>query len=180
MARKLITAQTEWFTELPEAKEHLDEVGTDNDAYIQTLIYAVQSSAEEQNDLGLNEATFEIYFDEFPDDIEIWMWPVKSIESVNYTDVDGDPQTVSSDDYETDIVNKPARIIHNSSWPATKDIPNAVQVQFKTGFTSPAVIPADLSQALFMILSDWFQNREDKGRRFPRVSEKILYKYRYI
>lgn len=181
MARKLITAQTEWFIELPEAKDHLEESGEDNDAYIQALIYAVQSTAEEQNDLGLNEATFEIYLDKFPNEIEIWMWPVASIESVKYTDTDGDSQTVDKDDYATDLVSKPARIIPNSdfSWPATLETPNAVQIQFKTGFTSPAVIPADISQALLMILSDWFDNREDKGRRFPRVSEKILYKYKY-
>lgn len=178
---KLITAQTEWFAELAEVKKHLSEKGTDDDAYIQSLIYAAQSRAEEDNDLGLNEATYEVYFDEFPKEIEIWMWPISSIESVKYTDGDGATQTVTSTNYATDLTQKPARIIpiNSYTWPDTLTTPNAVQVQFKTGFTSPSVIPGDLKQALYMIIQDWHDNREDKGRRFPRVSEIILTKYKY-
>lgn len=179
MSVKLITSQTEWFAELPEVKAHLDESTTDNDAYIQELIYAAQSSVEEQCGAGLNLATYEIYYDWFPAEIEIWTWPVSSIESIKYTDIDGDVQTVSSDDYTTDLVNKPARAIPLSTWPGTKVIPNAVVVQYKTGFTSPQVIPADITLALLLIIDDWFKNREDRGRRFPRVSEKILFKYKY-
>ncbi len=178
---KLITAQTEWFAELPEVKAHLSEPGNDNDAYIQELIYAAQSKVEEDIDGGLNEATWETYFDWFPRWIEIWMWPVASIESIKYTDADGDTQTVSSDDYDVDLTKKPVRIIEAEgfSWPDTKKTLNAVQIQFKTGFTLPTVIPSDLRQALLMIIQDWFDNREDKGRRFPRVSELILNKYKY-
>jgi len=178
---KLITAQTQWFAELPEVKAHLEESTDDNDAYIQELIYAVQSSVEESCDLGLNEATWEEYYDKFPDEIEIWKWPVASIESVKYTDGDGNSQTVTSSNYATDLVNKPARIypLSDYSWPDVRDTVNAVQIQFKTGFTSPAVIPGDLKQALYMMVSDWFDNREDRGRRFQRVAEKILNKYKY-
>jgi len=178
---KLITAQKEWFAELPEVKEHLRVSKTDDDAYIQELIYAVQSKVEEDNDLGLNTATWEVYFDKFPKEIEIWMWPIASIESVKYTDADGDTQTVSSSNYGTDLVGKPARIVplDSYSWPDTLKTPNAVQVRFITGFTSPAVIPADLKQAMYLIISDFMDNREDKGRRFPRVSEMILTKYKY-
>ena len=181
MSRKLITAQTEWFAELPEVKKHLSEAGTDNDAYIQELIYAVQSKVEEDYDLGLNTATWEVYFDKFPKEIEIWMWPIASIESVKYTDADGDTQTVTSTNYGTDLVNKPARIIplDSYSWPDTLVTPNAVQVQFITGFASPAVLPGDLKQAMYMIIADWMDNREDRGRRFTRVAEIILTKYKY-
>ena len=178
---KLITAQTEWFAELPEVKAHLEESTTDNDAYIQELIYAVQAEAEDVSGMGLNEATWEVYYDKFPTELEIWLWPVASIESVKYTDADGATQTVSSSNYATDVINKPARIvaINSYSWPDTLTTPNAVQVQFKTGFTSPSVIPADLKQALYMILADRFEFREDRGRRFPRVAEKILNRYKY-
>jgi len=183
MARKLITAPTEWFAEIPELKEHLSiaAADTDNDAYIQSLIYAVQAEAEELSDIGISTATWEIYYDKFPKEIEIWHWPVASIVSVKYTDADGDTQTVTSTNYATDIVNKPARVIpiDSYSWPDTLTTPNAVQIQYTTGFTSPQVCPADLRQALYMIAQDWFTNREDKGRRFPRVAEKILDRYKY-
>ena len=183
MSYVLITAQTEWFAELPEVKAHLESSSTDDDAYIQELIYAVQSKVEEECDLGLNTATWELRLDEFPsDDIEIDFWPVASIVSVKYIDTDGTEQTVTASDYKTSLTGKPARVTayDGYSWPATKSTwPEAVKVQFTTGFTSPSVIPGDLKQALYMIVADWFEVREDKGRRFDRVSEKILSKYRF-
>jgi len=30
-----------------------------------------------------------------------------------------------------------------------------------------------------MIIADWMDNREDRGRRFTRVAEIILTKYKY-
>jgi len=194
MSIQLITAQTEWAVELEEVKKHLrvTKTGDDayiyelitktgDDAYIYELIYAAQAKVEDDYDLGLNEATYDLLLDKFPAEIEIWRWPIASITSVKYTDADGDTQTVSDTNYKTDLFTKPARIVPISTyaWPATIDQPNAVQVRFVTGFTSPAVIPGDIKQAMYLIIGDWYDNREDKGRRFSRVSEKILNKYKY-
>ena len=57
MSYQLITAQTEWAVELPEVKDHLREATASDDAYVQELIYAAQVRAEQDYDLGLNEAT---------------------------------------------------------------------------------------------------------------------------
>lgn len=180
---KLITAQTDWALELPEVKAHLRIADTDEDAYLQELIYAVQAKIEEECDLGLNTATYDLILDDFPkNEIEIWVWPVASVSSVKYIDGDGTEQTVSSSDYKTELSQKPAIIkpYDGYSWPGVKDTyPGAVTVRFVTGFTSPAVIPADLKHAMYMVIADWYDNREDKGRRFQRVSERILDKYRY-
>jgi len=179
---KLITAQTEWAVELPEVKAHLRESGTSDDAYIQELIYAAQAKVEEEYDLGLSAATWELELDVFPDVIEIWKWPVASVSSVKYYAADETDTTVSSSNYKTDLVHKPARIVPYDSyaWPEPKSTwPNNVRVQFVTGFTSPAVVPGDIKQALYLIIADMMDNREDKGRRFQRVSERLLNKYRY-
>jgi uncharacterized phiE125 gp8 family phage protein len=181
MTLKLITAQTDYAVSLDEAKTHLKELTTDNDAYIFDMIVAAQRKIEEEYDLSLNDQTFDLLLDVFPvKDIEIYMWPVKSV-VVSYTDVNGVAQTVTSTNYSTDLSGKPARVrpIDGYSWPATKVIANAVQVRFITGFTSPSVIPGDIKQAIHLIIRDWFDNRADKGRRFTRVSEMILNKYRY-
>jgi uncharacterized phiE125 gp8 family phage protein len=180
MSFQLITAQTEWAVELPEVKAHLREAAATDDAYIQELIYAAQAKAEEDYDLSLNEVTYDLLLDEFPLEILIWMWPIQSITSVKYTDDDGVAQTVSSSNYATDLFSKPARIkpINGYSWPIPRDSINAVQVRLVTGFAT-GVIPGDIKEALYLTIADWFDNREDKGRRFARVSERIFTKYKY-
>lgn len=181
MSLQLVTAQTEWAVELPEVKVHLREDGTSNDAYIQELIYAAQSKIEEEYGLSLNTATYDLLLDEFPDIIEIWKWPVASISSVKYTDGNGDTQTVTSSNYTTDLFRMPARVapIDTYTWPIPRNSIGAIQVRFVTGFSSPAVLPGDIRQALYIIIGDMMDNREDKGRRFPRISELLLTKYKY-
>ena len=180
MSFQLITARTEWPLELPEVKKHCRITHTDDDAYLQELIYSSVEKAEHENDLALSEMTFDLLLDDFPLEILIWKWPVSSITSVKYTDTDGNTQTVTSTNYGTDLYQYPARIVPvNYTWPGVKDTPNAVQVRFVTGFASPAVMPGELRSALYLVIKDFYDNREDKGRRFARVSEKILRNCKY-
>jgi len=181
MSFQLITARTEWPLELPEVKSHLRESGTSNDAYIQELIYAAVDKVEGDCDLALNEMTFDLLIDDFPSIIYIWKTPVSSVTHVKYTDADGVTQTVTDTNYSTDLFSKPARIypVSGYSWPGVKDTANAVQIRIVTGYASPEVIPGDLRQALYLLIADFTDNREDKGRRFERYSERILNKYKY-
>jgi len=180
---QLITARTEWPVELPEVKKHLEGSAiTADDAYIQELIYVATDEAERNHDLTLNEATYDLLLDDFPDVIEIWKWPISSITSVKYTDTAGDTQTVGSSNYSTDLYSYPARIIRADSytWPDVKDSEaNAVQVRFVTGFTSPAVVPGDIKQALYLKIAEYFDKREDFGQRFGRRSDRILRTCKY-
>ena len=184
MGLKLITANTDWAISLEEARDHLDITSgdTNDDAYIQTLIEAAQKKIEEDYDLSLTARTYDLYLDDFPNIIAIWMYPIASVDSVKYTDDDGNSQTVTSTNYTTDLTQKPARIgpVSSYTWPTPRDSIAAVQVRFTTGFSSPDTIPSDIKQAMLLIIGDWFDNREDKGRRFNRVSEMILSKYKYI
>ena len=181
MSYQLITARTEWPVELDEVKVHLRESGTSNDAYIQELIYSATDKAENENDLALNEMTFDLLLDDFPSSIRLWKHPVSSVTSVKYTDTDGNTQTVTSSNYSTDLFEYPARIypVAGYTWPGVKDTANAVQVRFVTGFASPTVLPGDIKQAIYLIIADFMDNREDKGRRFARMSERILRNCKY-
>jgi uncharacterized phiE125 gp8 family phage protein len=180
MSLQLITARTEWPVELPEVKAHCRITATDDDALLQELIIASTDKAETENDLALNTMTFDLLLDDFPNVIEIWKWPIASVTSVKYTDTDGNTQTVTGTNYSTDLYGYPARIarVPTYSWPDPKDIPNAVQVRFVTGFGSD-VIPGKIKQAIYLVIKDFYDNREDKGRRFPRVSERILKNCKY-
>jgi len=183
---QLVTIATTWAITLAEAKLHLlnQNITTNDDNYVTELIKAAQRKVEEEADLRLSTETYKMFLDDFPSgDIELWVYPINSITHVKYYDADGNQQTVSSDDYKTDLVGRPARIVayDGFSWPDVKSsYPNSVEVQFITGYPSPAVVPEDLVQAMFLLIADWYVNREDKGRRFNRVSQMIINKYKYI
>lgn len=182
MRFQLITAQTDWAISLSEAKDHLNVTSNDYDDYILSLIQGAQKMIEESYGLSLTQATYDALIDEFPtDEIDIWLWPISSVTSVKYTDSDGNTQTVDSSNYATDLYSMPARIvpIGGYSWPTVKDTVNAVQIRIVTGFASPETVPADIQLAMKLLIADWYDNREDRGRRFTRVSERILSKYRY-
>jgi len=188
----LKTAQTTWVlypsSTLTDIKLHLKEDGTDNDALILSLVKAAEERLKEELDLYISAATYYAYLDAFPTDtenyqIELCCYPVASITSVKYIDDNGTEQTVSSSNYKTDLVGKPARIVpyDSYSWPSTKTAyPNAVKVEFVMGWTSPATCPEDIKQAMRLIIGDWYENREDKGRQFTRVADLMLRKYRYM
>ena len=184
MTYQLITARTSDILELDDVKTYLriKSSVTTHDALLTGFITAVQDDVEKKYDLSLSTATWELRMDDFPDkEIEIWKWPVASVTSVKYTDSDGNTQTVDSSNYAVDTSSRVARIYPNSSytWPDVKDTVNAVQVRFVTGFASPESVPEDLRLAMKLIIGDWYDNREDRGRRYERVSEKLLYKYLY-
>jgi len=182
MSLQLITAQTDWAVELPEVKKHCQIDDTGSDEYLSEMIISVQDQIKGEYDLYPSEETYDVLLDEFPLEILLWMSPVSSITSVKYTDSAGATQTVTSTNYATDLFSKPVRIkpISGYTWPDTRDSINAVQVRVVTGYASPAVIPGDIKSAIYLIIKDRFDNREDKGRRFPRISERILNKYKYI
>lgn len=184
MSYKLITENTEWAVTLEEARAHLLKTSTDtaDDAYIQHLIEAAQKEVEDRCDISLAPVTWEMYLDDFPGVIKIWLYPIATIDSVKYIDGDGTTQTITDTNYVTDLASKPARIAVASgySWPSdVRDSIASVIVRFTTGWVAPDTVPSDIKQAILLLIGDWYDNREDKGRRFNRQSEIILNKYKY-
>ena len=190
MTYQLITARTENVLNLDDVKTYLNikSTVTTHDALLLDFISSVQDYIENKYDLALSAETWELYLDDFPDEtdddpgtIEIWKWPISSITSVKYTDSDGNTQEVDSSNYDSDISSRVARIypVSSYSWPDVKDTVNAVQIRFVTGFASPQTVPGDLLLAMKLIIGDWYDNREDRGRRYERISEKLMYKYKY-
>lgn len=86
-----------------------------------------------------------------------------SYPSVTYTDSAGATQTLSTDVYGVDILSEPGRLYLKTgqSWPATlSNTPNAVQVQFVAGWTTPDRVPATLRQLILLMVAHWYENRE--------------------
>ena len=117
---------------LTEAKRFLD-LGdtTTEDPKLEDWIPVAVEMVERHSQRALVKQTWKLYLDEFPcGTIELRRPPVQSVSSITYTDGNGDEQTVSSSDYETDLKSAPGRIVPVTTWPSAKCMPNAVTVTF--------------------------------------------------
>lgn len=139
MKTKLITAPYAEPIHLDEAKGHLLVTGTDQDALISNLITAARSDCEDFTGRQLVLATYDLYLDYFPDEIEIPHAPLVSVTSISYEDTAGTTQTVTSSDYVVDTVSEPGIITlaYGESWPSTYAEANAIRVRYVAGYIVP-------------------------------------------
>lgn len=160
---ELDTAPTGEPVTLVEAKAHLRESSSDEDALITNLIKAARKRIEDETARQFVTATWKMHLDGFPSgDIQIRKCPVVSVSSITYYDTNGDQQTWASSNYETDLVNEPARIrpAYNVVYPSTRSHKlNAVTVTFVAG-QSVASVDQRAKQAILVLLSHWWWNRE--------------------
>jgi hypothetical protein len=168
---------------LAEAKQHLRVDITDDDALIQSFIVAARMRVESSAFVRLITQTIQLTLDRFP-----WGWsasgfysgrsrwfgvndpwpvielepPVQSITSVVYVDPSGNPQTLSSSLYRTDINSSPARLTPslNNVWPATAMVTAAVTVTYVAGFGAASAVPARLIEAVRLLTGHYYLNRE--------------------
>ena len=90
-----------------------------------------------------------------------------SVSSIQYLDVNGDSQTLSSSNYVLDTNSEPARLIPapNFYWPtATVYIPGSVQIEFVSGTWGDGVevntCPQNVVTAISLLAAHFYGNRE--------------------
>ncbi len=88
--------------------------------------------------------------------------PVQSITQVTYLDTTGASQVWASSNYVLDSDSRPARFMLNigKTFPATAPLLGAVKVEFVAGYTTQALVPDDIKQALRLLIGNWYENRE--------------------
>ena len=185
MAQKTYKLKTAAATEpvsLVEAKLHLKVDLSTDDNLINDLIDSAIAYVEEYTNRQLISATWYRYLDCFPDNvIELDWCPVTSVSSVKYYDSDNTEQTLSSANYVVDYASEPARIVlaWGYLWPDTYPRPNAVTVEFVTGYASAAAVPKPLKSALLLMIAHNYENRGDEGhRKYPKAIYDLLEMYR--
>lgn len=87
-----------------------------------------------------------------------------SVTHLKFTDPDGVLTTlVEGTDFLVDTALEPGRIVEvlTKPWPATQDIPNAVNLRFKAGYgVEDSSVPFDIKQLLKMLVAHYYENRE--------------------
>jgi uncharacterized phiE125 gp8 family phage protein len=148
----------------------------DDDAYLAGLCAAVQAAFEGPNGCGIAfiQQQWKMTLDYWPpvavapfasmeDMIRLPLWPVMSVDSLNYIDTGGNQQTLDPSNYITDLGSNPARIARafGRVWPPTLFQLGSVQVIFTAGFGVDATtVPQDLKQGMMMLAGHYYENRE--------------------
>lgn len=88
---------------------------------------------------------------------------VQGIVSVSYIDENGASQTWGSSNYATDFGTRHGTgrlgLATNAEWPDTIDDGLAVTVTYLCGWTSAALVPAEIRQAVLMVAADLYDRR---------------------
>lgn len=160
---------------LARALVHLreDSDGGENDAYIQSLIAVAREACEERCERTLITTPLLLTMDAFETCIDLRSPPVASVQSVVYTDVDGDEQTVPPADYVLDPTSNPARLLPapGKSWPATQaDAVGAVRVAYTAGYgDTEASVPTPIKQWMLLAIGEMYELRSASAER-PAVA----------
>jgi len=174
---------------LKQAKDHLrvelDE--KDEDDLIRGLMRAATNAAEAFLRRQLITATYELYLDAFPKQIDIPRPPLQSVTSIKYTDTDGDEQTLDTGVYTVDTKSMVGRVVlaYNQSWPSTRAQIQAVKVTYVAGYGERTAVEPDIVAGLKLHIGHLFEHREDvvlgiSVAELPKGSESLYYPYRVL
>lgn len=185
----LITAPTLLPVSLDEAKQHLRVYANDDDSAITSLIWAATQSAERFMSRALLTQTWELTTDCLPcgnEPIELPMAaPLQSVTTFKYYDTDGTQQTWGSSNYIVSTAKEPGcvRLAYDITWPSIRYRPDSIAIRYVAGWTTAALVPYPIKQALLLLIGHWFNNREEVNvgnivNQMPTAAEHSLTQYK--
>lgn len=169
---QIYTAATTLPVSVADAKAHLRVTHSDHDSLIEDLIWGGVKAFEKRANVCLSDQTWKAFFSKAYDEIEIWKYPVTSVTRIEYYDDDNALQTLSTDDYFSNIDSgstaydpRPCVIIIEDT-PSTYERDDALIVTFEAGYTT---IDYDVKQAILAWVYRMYENPNDP------VTEKLSF-----
>ena len=170
-----------------EAMAYLRVTDDEERQQVGRMIKSARQEIENYTGRALLEQTWKLTLSEWPDSdtIELWRSPLASVTHVKYYPESGAAQaTLAADTYRVATGPNPGLIVldDEESWPDLDVRPDAVEVTFVAGVADPDDVPADLVDALLLILAERYENRNRTitgtiVAQLPTV-ENILRSYR--
>lgn len=158
-----VTPATDEPVSLDEAKVHLRVDSIDEDDLIQSLISAARQQVENHTRHALLTRTYDLALPCFGGCIELPWPPLQSVTGVFYTAVGASEATVAPSVYVVTTSGVRGRITqaYGQYWPVfTAGIPYPVRVRFVAGFGDVDDVPAEIKQAILLIVGALYENRE--------------------
>ena len=174
-----------------EAKEYCRlelSDSTENNLISQT-IEDVRNFVEETVDRQLITATYDYTLDGFPQkrgsdgfySIYLPRPPLQSVTSITYTDIDGNPQTITASDYIVDSASEPGRIAPapNFYWPSSREQANSVTIRYVAGYGAAAAVPGRAKDLLRQLVDHRYNFRGAaltwRSYPIPLATESLLW-----
>ncbi len=169
---------------LDEAKNHLRVDHSDEDQLIDLLIQAAREMAEKFTGRSFITQTRQMKLDCFPGyygnqarynpfvgTVEIHNSPLIALTGndsasspnalgIAYYNESEVLTTTSTSDYWVDNSSNIPRLVVKNSWPSTYTMPNAVIITYTAGYGARASVPAQIKQAMLLIIGHLYENRE--------------------
>lgn len=165
---RVTTAPVQEPVSIGEAKAHLRVTYGDEDAYIGHLIQTAREFVESDAEISIMPQTIALYLDHFyASEIQLRRPPISAVTSITYYDSANAQQTLDVSVYDTDLVSVPPTVSLKTqqTWPSTYDRENAVTITCTAGYTSAALVPATVKQAILVLVDYWFRNRAAVGSK---------------
>jgi uncharacterized phiE125 gp8 family phage protein len=153
-------------------KKHLGEFPdvVDEDALIATWMDSATERCERITGHTISAArTRFLYFDRFPSRIELPYPPVISVTSIKYRDTGGVERTLDPSLYQVDILSFVPRVVpaYGTDWPDTREVPNAVTIEYIAGYSTAAAAVAALPSYVSWILIQICKANENRDGSLP-------------
>jgi uncharacterized phiE125 gp8 family phage protein len=188
MALTLVTAATSEPVGLDSFKDHARIDTDDQDVLISDYIRSAREWVEKFTRRQMLTATWRLTLDVFPDtEIAVPWPPLQSVTSITYTNTAGTADVAwSGSNYVADTDSTPGRIrpIFGETWPDIRhgDI-NTVKITFVAGYTSTANTPGPMLQAVRLLASHSYEQREPiligpGSKEMEFTVSSLLYPYR--
>lgn len=160
---------------LAEAKEHIADGDVATDEQINAWIEVATEQAEKDARRSFITQTWTMKMRAFPthtDHIELRRPPLLTVSSITYLDTDGASQTWASSNYEVDTNRDPGVVwlAYDKTFPATRDIQNAVTVTYTAGYGATRATVPQLARQAIMYQIQWLAQH-----RSPSVEESRDY-----
>lgn len=173
-----VPASTEPIT-LTEARKHLRiepfgyPLKHPDDTYIDSLITVAREWCEQYTGRALATQTIVAAANEFPSmssdydkSLNLPLFPVQSVTSIQYLNTVGVLTTMPSTDYYVDQYSGKIFLQVGKSWPETADREDAVTVTYVAGYTNNEAVnsyplPSPIKAAMLLLIGNYYENRQE-------------------
>lgn len=175
---------------LAEARAFLRLDDTAEDAFVTTLITAARLHVEGVTGRALINQTWRLVLDAWPNNgaVRLPVAPFRSLVAVRAYDEAGTAHTVGLTQFLPEAGSLPARLLLP---PVVAGMPVlrrnlGLEIDFVAGFgPSGSDVPADLRQALLVLVAHWFEHRDavviaGSGALVPAGIDRLMEPYRQV